>query len=224
MSNDSKVKDTINNLTSKYANSPWGDILTPIFKTEEFELAINQLLSDFVAGQPFTPTFKDLFKSLDLCTLKDVKVVIVNTYPSDEKGVANGLAFGGNINPFVNTLNEITKEKFIDGPTPSLEYLPQNGVLLLNMALTCPIGKQTDHLPMWRPVFEKLIADIAYKTLGTVFVFVGQETEYLGKCTRKGQYKFFLPAVPSVGTWEDGGVFEKINTLLKKIEKEPINW
>jgi len=188
-------------------------------------MAINQLLSDFVAGQPFTPTFKDLFKSMDLCDLKDVKVVFVNAYPSDEKGVANGLAFGGNVNPFVNSLNDIASDEFIDGPAPSLEFVPKdNGVLLLNMALTCPIGKQTDHLPMWTPVFEKLIADIAYKTLNTIFVFIGNETEYLGKAVRKGQYKFFLPEVPVDGDWNNIEVFSKINTLLKKLDKEPVNW
>jgi uracil-DNA glycosylase len=222
MSNDSKIKDTINKLTVKYNDTSWGGTLTPIFQTEEFDLALNQLFSDFQAGQPFTPTFKDLFKSMDLCDLSDVKVVFVNAYPFDEKGMADGLAFSGQVTAFHNDIDAIT-DKQLDGA--SLEYLPaQEGVLLLNASITCPIGKKTDHLPMWKPVFEKLIADIAYKTTGTIFVFVGKEVEYMGKFVRKGQFKFFLPELPGDSEWNNLDVFNKINSILKKSGKEPVNW
>jgi uracil DNA glycosylase len=222
MSNDSKIKSTINNLTAKYSGSSWEGVLTPIFQTEEFDLAINQLFSDFQAGQPFTPTFKGLFKSMDLCKLEDVKVVFVNAYPFDEKDIADGLAFSGQVTAFHNAINNITNSR-LDGCL--LEYLPgQEGVLLLNASITCPIGKKEDHLPMWKPVFEKLIADIAYKTMGTIFVFVGKEVEYMGKAVRKGQYKFFLPEMPGNTEWNDLDVFNKINSILKKSGKEPVNW
>jgi uracil DNA glycosylase len=222
MSNDSKVKDTINNLTGKYKGTSWEGVLTPIFQTEEFDLAISQLFSDFQAGQPFTPTFKDLFKSMDLCDLKNVKVVFVNAFPFGEKNIDDGLAFSGQVTSFHNDINDLAEEP-LDGV--SLEYYPkEEGVLLLNASITCPIGKRTDHLPMWQPVFEKLIADIAYKTTGTIFVFVGKEVEYMGKFVRKGQFKFFLPELPSNSEWNNLDIFNKINLILKDSGKEPVGW
>jgi len=187
-------------------------------------MAMNQLISDIQAGQPFTPTFKDLFKSFDLCQLKDVKVIFVNSHPYSEKGIANGLAFGGALSPFTKEIDDFYPLPNFDDDKLSLEYLPKNGVMLLNRALTCPIGKDTDHIPMWTPIFDELFKDIAYKTSKTIFVFIGNDVEYLSKHVRKGQYKLFIPEIPSEGQWDSIDILNRINEILKKIEKEPIDW
>jgi uracil DNA glycosylase len=106
MSNDSKIKDTINKLVSKYSKTSWGNILPAIFQTEEFDMALNQLVSDVQAGQPFTPHLNNLFKSMDLCKFEDVKVVFVNTYPTAGTDKPTGLAFaGGEPNSFTREIN-----------------------------------------------------------------------------------------------------------------------
>ena len=220
MSNTNKIKDTINNLTAKYDKTSWKDIISAMFKTEEFELALNQLMSDVQAGQPFTPLIKNIFKSYDLCALEDVKVVFVTSHPNPDKGVSDGLAFSGYDNPFYLTLNNKADGK-VDGY--SLSYLPQNeGVMLLTAALTCPEGKPTDHLPIWTPLTEKLIKAISYRTVKTIFVFVGEEVEYLAENVGKHHLKFFLPTVGE--NWDPGDAFENINKALIKLEKKPVNW
>jgi uracil DNA glycosylase len=77
---------------------------------------------------------------------------------------------------------------------------------------------------MWKPVFDKLLADIAYKTTGTIFVFVGEEAKQFAKHVRKGQYRFFIPEVTQRNGWDPIDIFNRINSLLEITEKEPINW
>jgi len=186
-----------------------------MFQTEEFDIALNQLMSDVQAGQPFTPLIKNIFKSYDLCALEDVKVVFISNHPHPDKGVANGLSFSNYSNEFYYSLqNE-------DGY--DLEYLPKNeGVMLMTAALTCPVGKSTDHIPMWEPLTEKLVKAISYRTLKTIFVFIGEDVEHLAKHVGKHHLKFFTPEVGE--NWDSGNVFANINKALIKMDKSPINW
>jgi uracil DNA glycosylase len=220
MSDTKRIKDTINKLIEKYDKTSWKDILSAMFHLEDFEMAIGQLISDHKAGQPFTPHIKDIFKSYDLCALADVKVVFVSSNPHPDKGIATGLSFSGYSNDFYLTLNNKA-----DGEADrfNLDYLPQKeGVMLLTAALTCPIGKPTDHIPVWAPLTEKLIKAISYRTVKTIFVFVGEENEHLAKQVGKNHLKFFVPTVTE--NWDPGGTFGNINKALIKMDKTPINW
>ena len=191
-----------------------------MFKLEDFEMAIGQLISDHKAGQPFTPHIKDMFKSYDLCSLQDVNVVFVSSTPHPDKGVATGLSFSGYANDFYLTLNSTADG---DGNGFDLSYLPEKeGVMLLTAAATCPIGKPTDHIPMWAPITEKLIKAISYRTVKTIFVFVGEENEHLAKQVGKNHLKFFLPTVKD--GWDPGNTFGNINNALINMGKVPINW
>lgn len=217
MTNSDKVKVTINNLCNKYHKTSWKNILPAVFESDNFDTAIHQLVSDVQAGQPFTPLIKDLFKSFDKCDLKDVKVVFVNEHPYAEKGVANGLAFSGQNNPFLKSLDKDNES--------DMTYLPENGVLLLNVAMTCPIGKPKDHVPMWESVTGTIINHIAAETINTVFVFVGEETQHLSAEVGVYHPKLFIPSFPKDDKeWDSIDIFERINRILKNANKTAIDW
>jgi uracil-DNA glycosylase len=189
-------------------------------------------MEEHAAGKAFTPTFMDLFKSFRLCSHEGVRVIFINTYPNPIADQNNGLALSCPISveklPYdvVNFQTELEKVRTAESETSSqdLSYLAKQGVMLLNFSMTTSVNNLGSHLELWRPAFQKLIADIAYKTMKTIFVFIGPETEYLQKAVRKGQYKFFLPDVRGGQPWDTDGVFKKINSLLEKQEKHPINW
>jgi uracil-DNA glycosylase len=213
------VKDTINKLCTKYEKTSWKNLLPDIFKKEEFDMAIGQLVSDFQAGQPFTPKLNYLFKSFDLCPADKVKVVFITANPSPNKEDNDGLAFSGYGNKFKDSLTE--------GPEAygNLEHLPKQGVMLLNLAMTCPIGKAKDHIPMWDPIARTIIHQIAYQTVKTVFVFVGEEVEHLVQQLTLHHRSLFIPSFSNDDKpWDNIDVFNRINVLLKKAEREPINW
>jgi len=220
MTNSDKVKATINSLSVKYSKTSWTNILLPVFKTEGFDLGINQLISDHQAGQPFTPHLKDMFKSFDLCPLSEVKVVIVNPYPYPAKGEATGLALAGKQNPFTMELST-----YSNNGDKSLEYLPQQGVLMLNASLTCPIDKMTDHAPMWNPVFTNIIKGLSKFTQDTVFVLMGKDVEFLSSAIGESHSKLFIPSIKEGEDWENIDLFDRINSILEKTDnRTPVKW
>ena len=221
MSNTDKINGIITNLSVKYSKTSWNKILPSIFKTEDFSTAMYQLVSDVQAGQQFTPLLKDMFKSFDLCPLEEVKVVFINNTPYSEVGVSNGLAFAGKQNPFTREISDISETGECD---ESLLSLPQKGVLLLNVSLTCPVGKSTDHLEMWKPITSHLLREIAEATVNTIFVFVGESTEYLSKEVPSSHAKLFLPSFKDEDQWESINVLERTNNILKKGGKKEIAW
>ncbi len=224
MSLENKVKVTTNKLKEKYSKTSWDYLFELILSSESWSTALHQLISDRQAGETFFPKFSNIFRSFDLCPLDKIKVVVVAPFPEE---TSDGLAFsGGGLNPFTQKINEINKA---EGPMVhenKLEYLPkEEGVMLLNASLTGLEGKPKNHIPMWKPIIEQMIDQIGYRTTKVVFVFIGEETEHLSKTVRKGHYKFFLPIWEKPeDAWDANKFFENVNDLLKKIDKEPINW
>jgi uracil-DNA glycosylase len=221
MSLENKVKVTTNKLKEKYSKTTWDYLFNLIFSSDTWATALHQLMSDRAIGEQFFPKFNNLFRSFDLCPLDKVKIVIIAPLPAENQ---DGLAFsGGEHNPFTKHINTITSNP-LDGT--ALDYLPgQEGVMLLNASLTGLEGKPKNHVPMWKPIIEQMIDQIGYKTVKTIFVFIGEQTEPLAKKVRKGHYKFFLPIWENdEDGWDPVKFFDNVNDLLKKIDKEPVNW
>ena len=219
MTNINKVKDTINKLCIKYQKTSWKNILPSVFESDQFDTAVHQLVSDVQAGQPFTPQFKDMFKSFDICPLEEVKVVFVNAHPNPDKLENDGLAFSLGNNKFKNSLTQ-GEEAY-----GNLEHLPKQGVMLLNMALTCPVDKPKDHVPMWNSISSTIINYIAAETKQTIFVFVGENVEQLSKEVGVYHPKLFIPSFKDDDqNWESIDIFDRVNGILKKLEKTTIDW
>lgn len=109
-----------------------------------------------------------IFRAFKLCKLTDLKVVILGQDPYHD-GSAIGLAFDNKGNSVIKSpsLRNIQKELVNEGFNTSLSYkvstgtplghLPEQGVLLLNTALTVEAGKPESHLEIWKPFTQKLL-------------------------------------------------------------------
>lgn len=220
MSFENKVKVTTNKLKEKYSSTSWAFLFDLILSSDAWNIALSQLMSDRAAGEEFFPKFSNLFRSFDLCPIDKVKMVVIAPFPQEDSD--DGLAFsGGANNPFVRYLKSDPA-----GIPVNLEYLPsKEGVLLLNASLTGLKGKPKNHVPMWDPIIKQMIDQIGYRSTKTIFVFIGESTEPLAKYVRKGHYKFFLPEWNDPKEeWDPANFFDNVNDLLKKIDREPINW
>lgn len=208
MSNNNKAKDIIKKLVTKYENTSWNDTLPVILNSVEFEVALNQLVSDHKEGKAFNPPIKDIFKSFDLCPLEDVKVVFVTDYPIKDDSYT-GLAFSElKENVFKQQLKSLV-----------LNQLPeQEGVLLLNTSLTAPKEpNNAEHSTMWKPVINQILETVSNNIeRPLIFVFVGSNVEYLKDFLNEKEYKFFLPDLND--QWDPVNAFENINSLLNNIK------
>mgnify|MGYP003527354588 CR=1 FL=1 len=65
---------------------------------------------------------------------------------------------------------------------PNLQFLAEQGVLLLNAALTCEIGMPTVHLEMWKPFMDFFFKEIINNDRNNLhLVFWGEDSSKYSK-------------------------------------------
>lgn len=134
------------------------------------------------------PQKKDIFKAFRLCSFDNLKVMVLglDPYPDIYKGKprATGIAFANSSDVPENEISpslEILKESVIDYTLPhgtinfdtSLEKWEAQGVLLLNSALSCEVGRVGSHTLLWRPFIKSLLTNLSKYHTGIVYVLMG---------------------------------------------------
>lgn len=120
-----------------------------------------------------TPKPRDIFNFARYSKYKEVKIVIIGHGPCPTLGEANGLAFSCNKlqGPVHSIYKCIKKNKLIDEMPVSgdLTYWAEQGVLLLNTALTTVVNKTGTHKKIWDGFTNALIKHISHdKNCGQV--------------------------------------------------------
>ena len=154
---------------------------------EEANRVIKKLSS---SNQIICPQLKNMFKAFNLCPFKELRVVILGQDPYPQKGVATGIAFANSSDTQDNSYSpslEILRESVIDYTIPhrtiifdpSLEKWEEQGVLLLNSALTCEVGRVGSHYLLWRPFIISLLTNLSKCSSGIVYVLMGSQAQSL---------------------------------------------
>ena len=166
-------------MTIKYHNS-WKDF----FETNK------QLVDDILSNIDFTqtvyPNKDEIFKVFDY-NLNDIKVVILGQDPYYNEGQANGLAFavnkGQKIPPSLKNIFETieyqTNSKVIADST--LLHWSEQGVFLLNTALTVVEKKPNIHRNIWKPFTDNVIKYIDSNVNGVSFLLWGNNAKKVEK-------------------------------------------
>jgi uracil-DNA glycosylase len=134
------------------------------------------------------PQIKNIFKSFHLCPLNNLRAVIIGQDPYSDiykgKPRATGIAFANSsdvpdkdISPSLDILRESVIDYTIPHRTiifdPSLEKWEEQGVLLLNSALSCQAGRVGSHTLLWRPFIKSLLTNLSCYHTGVVYVLMG---------------------------------------------------
>ena len=134
------------------------------------------------------PQLKDIFKAFTLCPLNNLRVVVIGQDPYPQRGIATGLAFANSsdtiqLSPSLEILKESVINYTIPHRTinfdPSLEKWEAQGVLLLNSALSCELGRVGSHMLMWRPFMKSLLTNLSYYHTGLVYLLMGTQAQTL---------------------------------------------
>jgi uracil-DNA glycosylase len=141
-------------------------------------------LGSIPVGAAIAPPAPLVFNAFRACSWNALKVVIVGQDPYPTAGHANGMSFAVNRGVTIpGSLRNIYKSLIARGqmtemPTHGdLTCWAEQGVLLLNAALTTIVGSSNVHAKFWKPYTDKIIMDICAakaaegKTL--VFIFWG---------------------------------------------------
>ena len=196
-----------------------------------------------VSNISICPEKKDIFKAFKLCSYHNVRVIIVaqDPYPDiyKNKPRATGLAFANSPDTTENCYSkslEVLKESVIDYTVPhrivifdpSLEKWEEQGVLLLNSALTCQQGKIGSHTLMWRPFISKFLTNLSTYSTGIVYVLMGNQAQslesyinpkfnYVLKCKHPAWYARNRNRMPS-------DIWKEINKILINLNGYGIEW
>lgn len=212
----------------------------PLFLKGEFDRIYSFLKGESDREKKIAPLSSDVYKAFIKTPINKLKCVILGMCPyhseKDGEYVADGLALScsktGILQPSLENLYEAWEDEFNNGLCLScnkqadLSYLAEQGVLLLNAALTVEVGKAGSHNKIWKPFTSHIMSVIG--TMDVPVIFLGNEASEFGWCIEKEENKFFLkhPASASYRKtkWDSESSFTKVNQMLLEKGLEPITW
>ncbi|MEZ5315242.1 MAG: uracil-DNA glycosylase [Chlamydiales bacterium] len=206
---------------------------------EEWKKEYMKELADFLAlerasGVSVYPEPKNVFKAFSYTPFEKVQVVIVGQDPYHGPGQAHGLSFSvPDQTPIPPSLKNIFKEMQGDlGILPpnhgNLTRWAKQGILLLNTILTVRAHQpHSHHGKNWEKFTDAVIQKLSDRSDSVIFVLWGRSAQT--KCQKLAAHHYILTASHPSPYSADRGFFgcrhfSKINELLKKQNKPPINW
>lgn len=214
-----------------------------LFDSQEMQNLMGFIIHEYKVGK-IAPLQKDVFKAFKLTPWEKVKVVIVgqDPYPTFTNDVpdATGLAFGNRrtvlgMSPSLQQIAyAVEKDIFNGGPIldfdVTLETWAQQGVLLLNTALTINVFRRNLHKSYWKFFTESLLLNLSNQKTGLHFVFWGKDAQRFNTMNGLFHYTYEYKHPASVtynpGTTWDCKHFSEINMniLGQNGPEEAIKW
>ena len=211
-------------LIQKLTASGWAVKLRGFVQSSDFDKILENLLKERDEGKRFTPPLKYTFRAFEECPLKDLKVVIIGQDPYPYFGVADGLAFScgltGNPQPSLKNIFDALYPDLPFDDDADLTRWANQGVLLLNTALTTQVDKVGTHYEIWKDFIAYVLDMLSLTNSGLIFMLLGPKAQELESLI--GQHHYILKAshpasaAYSKTTWDCNDVFNKANKILEK--------
>ncbi|MEY4671490.1 MAG: hypothetical protein RLZZ415_1369 [Pseudomonadota bacterium] len=162
----------------------WRSVLDPVLASPKSRQLGGFLKAEEAAGKAIYPPRGTRLAALDLTPLEAVKVVILGQDPYHGPGQAHGLSFsvqdGVKVPPsLVNIYKELASDLGLPIPHHgNLTKWAQQGVLLLNAALTVEDGQPASHQGRgWEEITDAVVAAVAAKAEPCVFLLWGSHAQ-----------------------------------------------
>jgi uracil-DNA glycosylase len=181
--------------------------------------------------QNLTPNHNQVMRAFELPVAK-VRVLLLGQDPYPTQGMACGLAFAnapGTKTP--QSLKNLMKELQSDLPgvsaTADLAKWSNQGVMLLNSALTTVVGTSGAHQEIWREFTEVAITALDQARAGKlVCLSLGLEAKKLSDLVEFGKVVYAPhPSPLSAHRGFFGSkIYSRVNQALSDQGQEPIDW
>lgn len=183
------------------------------------------------------PKEEDIFKCFQYFNIKDTKVVILGQDPYHKKNQANGLCFGSNYKQppsLKNIAAELSGDLNINLLDFTLTSWAEQGVLLLNTALTVEEKKPGSHIKLWNKFTSSIIDELNNLNDPIIFVAWGAHAHEKLKNINTEKHYLIISSHPSplsvfrqyktYPAFYNSNPFSKINDILKQNDETIINW
>lgn len=185
------------------------------------------------------PSMRNIFRAFELCSYKECRVVFIGKDPYPQRGVATGILFGNNKETPNNMLSpslQVIKEAAINFEVPHncinfgplLEDWAKQGILMINSALTCEVGKVDSHVMVWRPFIAKFLKNMSMWNTAIIYVLFGKQAQTLKPYINNRTNHIIETEHPAffarTNTRMPSEIFYKVNQLAKDINGIPFKW
>lgn len=213
----------------------WKQRLSDEFNKPYFRNIVLHLKTERASGKTIYPPGQLIFNAFSLTSFESLKVVILGQDPYHGPGQAMGLSFSVPAGiPFPPSLLNIFKElkQDIGLAIPShgnLTYWAQQGVLLLNAALTVRANEPNSHAQIgWHDFTNAVIRHISEEKEGVVFMLWGKFAQEKQTLINGIKHLVLKAAHPSPFSADKGFFgcrhFSRANQYLMQQGKDPIDW
>ncbi len=212
----------------------WKAVLQEEFDKPYFETLTNVVKSELMAGKTVYPPPKLIFNAFEKTPFNEVKVVVLGQDPYHGAGQAHGLCFSvqRGVKPppsLINIFKEIETDLGIAPPNHGcLEHWAEQGVFLLNAALTVRAGEPMSHSKIgWETFTDAVIKTLSDERQGLVFLLWGNFARNKRALIDSNKHFILEAAHPSPlsgGKFFGNKHFSKTNELLVQQGLQPIDW
>ncbi len=212
----------------------WDALLADEFR-KDYYLKLREFLKAEYSSRTVYPPMNDIFNALRCTSYGDVRAVILGQDPYHGAGQAHGMCFSvkRGVQP-PPSLQNIFKELNADlGITPpshgELTRWAENGVLLLNTALTVREGQANSHRGKgWEILTDRVIELLNRREAPIVFLLWGGNARAKAKLITNPHHLVLQCAHPSPLSAYNGFFgcrhFSKCNEFLTARGMQPIDW
>ena len=166
---------------------------------------------------------------------RDVRVVILgqDPYPNPNRAHATGLAFATRNDEQHSTMTNIISGVKASYPTADpnrdLIYWAEQGVLLLNCALTVPKDAAGCHLTIgWKPLIDQVLACLSWRRDIAWMLWGGKAQKIVPRIASRCVIKTSHPQNQSVSKtgspFRGSRQFRRVNQFLRQNCNLPIDW
>lgn len=209
-------------------------------KIKELENKLNDDYKIYKGAVPIYPPINNIFEAFKHFEVNDTKIVILGQDPYHGKGQAHGLSFsvqdGIAIPPSLRNIFIELQKEYADFTPPKSGNLTKwlnQGVLLLNSALTVLQGNPNEYQYEWTPITNLIIKKLSEKHPGgIVFILWGNDAKKKAD-KKKGvidinKHHTLTSVHPSPLSASRGffgcNHFKEANKILLKNNKSEIDW
>jgi len=215
----------------KLEPSGWGRVLKSFIFSGDFDNILTKLYTLSQEDKRFTPPLKQVFRAFEECPYDKLQIVMVGQDPYPTFGVADGIAFScGNtkqLQPSLRfILDEVNRTVYRGHPgslEPDLTRWSNQGILLLNTALTVEVGKIGSHYDIWKQFTAYLLDWLNNYNPGLVYVYMGKKAEEWSMMTSDSNNVKYFVKHPASAAY-NGSKWDSNDMFIKILKDNQITW
>lgn len=224
-------------LSEKVKRALLGQWYDKIVDDYQMEALLNNVIDDVVreyASYVCYPKRPHIFRAFRLCPYDKLKVVFLGQDPFHD-GSATGLCFANETESItISPSLQILKREYMEDTgnsdlDKSLEPWAEQGVLLLNRALTVRKGQPKSHFDIWYEWTSNFLDRLSADRTDLIYVMFGKKAQEFKSYIHSGYVLNIVhPAAEAYSGGKSGfygcRMFSKINSKLVKTGHGKIDW